>query len=59
MPPHCDALDGPSIRSARPGPRGTRAREIADRYFYETIVRLHRAGEGAPFTGFMPYDRST
>jgi hypothetical protein len=27
------------------------ARDIADRYFLETLVRLHRAGEGAPFTG--------
>jgi hypothetical protein len=28
--------------------------EIADRYFYETVVRLHRAGEGAAFTGLKP-----
>ena len=27
------------------------AREIADMYFFETVVRLHRAGEGAPYTG--------
>lgn len=27
------------------------AREIADRYFFETLVRLHRSGENAPFTG--------
>ena len=26
-------------------------REVVDRYFFETVVRLHRAGEGAPFTG--------
>lgn len=30
------------------------AREVADRFFYETVVRLHRAGEGAPFTGLKP-----
>ncbi len=24
------------------------ARDLADRYFFETLVRLHRAGEGAP-----------
>jgi hypothetical protein len=30
------------------------AREIADLYFYETVVRLHRAGEGAPYTGLKP-----
>ena len=29
-------------------------REVADRYFFETVVRLHRAGEGAPFTGLKP-----
>ena len=27
------------------------ARDLADRYFFETVVRLHRAGEGEPFTG--------
>lgn len=27
------------------------ARELADQYFLETLVRLHRAGEGAPYTG--------
>jgi uncharacterized protein DUF6448 len=27
------------------------AQELADNYFFETVVRLHRAGEGAPFTG--------
>jgi hypothetical protein len=31
--------------------KGTDAREIADRYFFETLVRLHRKGENAPFTG--------
>jgi hypothetical protein len=30
---------------------GPDAREIADRYFFETLVRLHRMGENAPFTG--------
>ncbi len=29
-------------------------REVADRHFFETVVRLHRAGEGAPFTGLKP-----
>jgi hypothetical protein len=27
------------------------AQELADRFFFETVVRLHRAGEGAPYTG--------
>jgi hypothetical protein len=33
------------------------ARELADRYFFETLVRLHRAGEGAPYTGLKPAGR--
>ncbi len=31
--------------------KGPEARELADGYFFETLVRLHRAGEGAPYTG--------
>lgn len=31
--------------------QGTEARELADSYFFETLVRIHRAGEGAPYTG--------
>lgn len=30
---------------------GTEARELADMSFFETVVRVHRAGEGAPYTG--------
>jgi uncharacterized protein DUF6448 len=30
---------------------GPEARKLADRYFFETVVRVHRAGEGAPYTG--------
>jgi hypothetical protein len=30
------------------------AREVADRLFFETVVRTHRAGEGAPYTGLKP-----
>jgi hypothetical protein len=33
---------------------GAVARDVADRYLYETVVRIHRAGEGAPFTGLKP-----
>lgn len=31
--------------------QGSAARQLADRYFIETAVRLHRTGEGAPYTG--------
>ncbi len=34
--------------------KGAEARELADTYFYETLVRVHRAGEGAPYTGLKP-----
>lgn len=30
------------------------ARELADRSFFETLVRLHRAKEGEPYTGLKP-----
>ena len=30
------------------------ARELADRYFYETVIRIHRTGEGEPYTGLKP-----
>jgi len=31
--------------------QGAAAQELADHYFFETLVRVHRAGEGAPYTG--------
>lgn len=31
--------------------KGPEAKELADMYFFETLVRIHRAGEGAPYTG--------
>ncbi len=33
------------------------ARQLADTWFFETLVRLHRAGEGAPYTGLKPAGR--
>lgn len=36
---------------------GSQARELADMYFFETLVRVHRAGEGAPYTGLKPASR--
>ena len=30
---------------------GGQAQKLADMYFFETLVRIHRAGEGAPYTG--------
>jgi hypothetical protein len=30
------------------------AKELADKYFFDTVVRVHRMGEGASFTGVKP-----
>lgn len=34
--------------------QGGPAKALADRYFFESLVRVHRAGEGAPYTGLKP-----
>lgn len=41
-----------SVRTLSP-----KAKALADRYFFETLVRIHRAGEGAPYTGLKPAGR--
>ena len=41
-----------SVRKLNP-----QARELADMYFFETLVRIHRAGEGAVYTGLKPAGR--
>jgi len=33
---------------------GKEAMELADYWFFETAVRLHREGEGEPYTGLKP-----
>lgn len=38
-----------AVRSLNPT-----AQALADRWFFETVVRVHRQGEGAPFTGLKP-----
>jgi len=40
------------VAQAREG--GPVVKEVADLYFFETAVRVHRAGEGAPYTGLKP-----
>ncbi len=42
---------GKTLRVRRPGGQ---TGEMADRWFFETVVRIHRAGEGAPYTGLKP-----
>lgn len=57
--PWVRAEDEPEIRHAFEHAQavrelGSTARSLADRHFFETLVRVHRAGEGAPFTGLKP-----
>lgn len=33
---------------------GPEAQELADQYFFQNLVRIHRASEGAPYTGVKP-----
>ena len=33
---------------------GGPAKDLVDMYFFETLVRIHRAGEGAGYTGLKP-----
>lgn len=37
--------------------QGAEAQALADRSFFETLVRVHRAGEGASYTGLKPAGR--
>ena len=47
-------LRGVFEKSQRVRRLGTEAAELADRLFLETLVRLHRMGEGVGFTGIQP-----
>lgn len=39
------------------GKLNLQSRELAEMYFFETLVRVHRAGEGAPYSGLKPAGR--
>lgn len=86
LPPHCDTLDGPVVKTIKVAlekqnvnyilpwvPQsaesevkkafektlkartlGNEALEVADFWLFETVVRLHREGEGAPYRGLKP-----
>ena len=41
-------------RTQRARKAGKDAQDVADDWFFETAIRLHRAGEGAPYTGLKP-----
>lgn len=53
------ADDEPAIREAfartlTVRAQGEQAKSLADMYFFETLVRIHRAGEGEAYTGLKP-----
>ncbi|WAC04312.1 MAG: DUF6448 family protein [Methanoregula sp.] len=41
-------------RTLRARKAGKDAQDVADDWFFETAIRLHRAGEGASYTGMKP-----
>lgn len=41
-------------KTLRARKQGKDAKIVADDWFFETAIRLHRAGEGASFTGLKP-----
>jgi hypothetical protein len=51
---HEEAICAAFERTLAVRSKGPEAKELADRYFFETLVRLHREGEGAPYTGLKP-----
>ena len=53
------AADEPELKDAfalaiKVRKQGQDAKTLADRYFFDTLVRLHRMGEGVGFTGVKP-----
>ena len=51
--------DEPEVRTAlqkalKVREKGMEAKDLAETFFFETVVRLHRASEGAPYTGLKP-----
>jgi hypothetical protein len=42
------------VRAMRVRASGGDARELAELWFFETVVRVHRTGEGEPYTGLKP-----
>jgi hypothetical protein len=48
------ALEKGDVKRVLPWVAADKEKELADRYFFETVVRVHREGEGAPYTGLKP-----
>lgn len=57
QPQHADEIRQAFEEARAMRTLGPQAREFGDRYFFETLVRIHRAGENAPYTGLKPAGR--
>jgi hypothetical protein len=53
-PRHEESVRGAFAQTRKVRALGPEARDLADMYFFETLVRVHREGEGAPYTGIKP-----
>jgi hypothetical protein len=51
---HEDEIRAAFARTLGARKASAEAREVADLWFFETLVRVHRAGEGEPYTGLKP-----
>jgi hypothetical protein len=54
LPEHEPEIRAAFDRTLRARQGGGEAGELADLWFFETLVRVHREGEGAPYTGLKP-----
>ena len=54
LPDHEGEVREAFDRARRVRAGGGEAQALADTWFFETLVRIHRAGEGAPFDGLKP-----
>ncbi len=54
MPEHEAEIRSAFSKAIAASEEGETAAELAEVWFLETLVRLHREGEGAPYTGLKP-----
>jgi len=50
-PGHEEEVEALFVHALAVRQQGDEARQLVDRYFFETLVRLHREGEGVAYTG--------
>jgi hypothetical protein len=54
QPEHESAVRDAFARTHQVRKLGSEAGQLADQWFFETVVRVHRQGEGAPYEGLKP-----